>query len=1229
MADLDRQKVRDAARDLQNDFQKAGDASGRALSQGITSKMPEVERALDRATAASGRFLVEQQKLETLMSKSGDNRDKIIAQSERVATAYRKESSALREVETALSAASATASGATESLAEVGSTVGNLGRLAAPAMFAAMAAGLVELTSVASAASGAVGLLPGAVTAAASAFGTLKLATMGFGDAVKDMGDPKKFAEDLKQLSPNAQQAALSIQQLMPAFLQLKNATQDALFAGVGPQLQQLTSSLMPTIKAATTMIAGNMNQMFMQATGTLMSPEVHANLLATAQNIGNTFKSLVPAIAPLTTAFAEIGRVSTSFMPQLAGAASQAATSFANFISEASKSGQLQQWISEGISVLRQMMSIVGQLGGAFLAMAPEGQRAMNEIKTAVDAVAVSIRLLSGDVSALGDVFPTFGEVAVNIFNRINSAIDTAMNPLRAMIDAANHLPGINIPQIPHLQQATTPGLSGGPMGGAGLGVSSGQVAYPSGDPNRPMQWVAGQGWTPAFGSGNLPVPMGTTPGIGSGLLGGSASARGQGTTWGNPPPKGAAGSTALPQAPALPYDSSLPPGFENVPQTGEILSAENAWMDARHNLAEKQARVQQLEQNNNATADDIQKAKNDVVQAQQQQQQSELRLYDARNQLYEKNNKQLNSYANQMGEIGAKLDQDLGISKGLPGIADNLVRFLGNLIAAPELVKLNAIANAPGQAQGGYGLMGVLGAQGVFGPQYTYAGQQAGQNSSSSGAGSAVLQPGGGVGFMPGRGGAGSPLPGESARDFAHRVMMPFWQSQGFQVGDHAADKYGEHQNGALDIMVPSIQAGQGVLQQVLSDPNVYGAIFNNQTYGYGHGLTPQDYTAGHTGDPSQDHTNHVHAWYKPGDPNDIMPGAGGAGAMPGGYQSMGSPFGSVPIPLPVTIVGAGAGGGGAVPVTLPGMPGGGASLWDKVAQAESGGQWDNRDTGHNGHFGGLQFSPSTWTAFGGTGNPADATREQQIDIANRTAFTGYNGTPPQGLGAWETITNGSVPGVTTNTPASAFGVGGWAGPGLPTQAPSGQGWGGGVNGPMVGGAAGGPGLGPTQIGGVDPLQGRGSGGIGMTEGGSLDTAIGLAASAFPGVGQAAQTGIKLANRAIQYGGQVAGIMTQGALDTFLPFGGSQLAQNSWLTRIVGGLAGAVPALPNVAGKSSQQQQQPPGAPASGQGQGPPPGPGVTNNVTVNNNRQTEDGTGKDLTRHLNAMYAPAAMP
>jgi len=106
-----------------------------------------------------------------------------------------------------------------------------------------------------------------------------------------------------------------------------------------------------------------------------------------------------------------------------------------------------------------------------------------------------------------------------------------------------------------------------------------------------------------------------------------------------------------------------------------------------------------------------------------------------------------------------------------------------------------------------------------------------------------------------------------------------------------------------------------------------------------------------------------------------------------------------------------------------------------WDDVAQAESSGNWQNADTGKNGHYGGLQFSPDTWKLFGGlefAPSPEQASREQQIEVANRAAFTGYNGVAPQGLGAWQAITDGKVPGVSVNsTPTLALSQ---SGPGSP---------------------------------------------------------------------------------------------------------------------------------------------------------------------------------------------------
>jgi hypothetical protein len=65
-----------------------------------------------------------------------------------------------------------------------------------------------------------------------------------------------------------------------------------------------------------------------------------------------------------------------------------------------------------------------------------------------------------------------------------------------------------------------------------------------------------------------------------------------------------------------------------------------------------------------------------------------------------------------------------------------------------------------------------------------------------------------------------------------------------------------------------------------------------------------------------------------------------------------------------------------------------------WDAIAQCESGGNWAT-STG-NGYYGGLQFTMGTWRANGGSGSPHNASRDQQIEVAENVLHT-------QGLRAW----------------------------------------------------------------------------------------------------------------------------------------------------------------------------------------------------------------------------------
>ena len=107
-----------------------------------------------------------------------------------------------------------------------------------------------------------------------------------------------------------------------------------------------------------------------------------------------------------------------------------------------------------------------------------------------------------------------------------------------------------------------------------------------------------------------------------------------------------------------------------------------------------------------------------------------------------------------------------------------------------------------------------------------------------------------------------------------------------------------------------------------------------------------------------------------------------------------------------------------GGAATVAQPAAAGG--TVWDRVAQCESGGNW-SINTG-NGYYGGLQFSYQTWKGFGGQRYATTANRAskgQQIEIARKVLKV-------QGPGAWPvcgkraglTRANGAAEGETSTT-------------------------------------------------------------------------------------------------------------------------------------------------------------------------------------------------------------------
>jgi hypothetical protein len=730
------------------------------------------------------------------------------------------------------------------------------------------------------------------------------------------------------------------------------------------------------------------------------------------------------------------------------------------------------------------------------------------------------------------------------------------------------------------------------------------------------------------------------------------------------------AEGSTGLPTAPQLPYEA----GYGQPPGPGESQEqwqARMADMAAQHDLAEKRARLTQLEQTNTATADDLISAKNAVIEAEMRSWQTQQRYletrtqqlqldisvpysdaygsgprpgqtssqYSAESSFYEAQHKTAQAAATyqalmaggtattaqladahnnlvkaqrdeneaslrlsesykqtseQMGEIGNQLDSDLGISKGLAGIAENLTRFLAGLAFAPVIGALKGVQAANGGYDAnsmGAGMMGLVGGAMGMGPQ---AAQSAGMPMVSTTYPTPIYsyRPVGGPSPMtgyapPSAAVTGGAYPGDAA------LLAQVPRGGSYDATGDLSRGLADCTSGLEDLV--NMIDGQSTAGREMTTSNA-GQWLSSR----GFMPVPQGTTAPIPG------AFNVGFWDGPGNKGHAE------GTLPDGTNIN---FGS-------------------------------------DAAVASGGT-----LGAAGAFGDPAFTSHYYRPMMSGAAPSSSSVSSYAAPSASASAGGGGGGGYAPMSPAE-LTN---PGL-SNPTLSAGGTGGGIGPGmagLPQSAPFGPAAGSPVGGPsspsqsVLGGRA--YGQGTPASGGL----GFGGGLIGMA-GSAASGAIGLATSGAAmgmdgGMGGAAasavaQIGIQEIQRAIGAGAQYAGALAGGLLETF-SLNDSALGDpsKSWLGKIAGVVAGVRPSLPNTAGKQGGEQnpnmaeagkEQPPGpltpeqsaeqkaADAANGGQGGGTTNTVNNNVSVTNQGATEDYTGQTIQAHLGAQ-AMAGQP
>ncbi|HEX6668257.1 MAG TPA: hypothetical protein VF061_01790, partial [Gemmatimonadales bacterium] len=303
--------------------------------------------------------------------------------------------------------------------------------LALPAAAVALAPQIAALGAAAVSTTGALGVLPGVLGAIAVAGATV---SMTFGHVWTALtGSDKKAKEAMEKLNASGQDLVRTVRSLGPAWDELRTHVQNQMFTGLADQVRGLAATYLPMLRTEMGKV-GSVFNVALNSVGSFfrqkaVASDLHGALISIRTGITN----VVLAARPLAQAFTDIFSVSASRIPGLTKGVSDLALRFATFIRNARETGQLGQWIDQGIHTVKQLGAVVVNVGSSlmsiFRAATAQGASLVDTLSEATGAMAAFLRSAQGQ-AALGA-----------FFGAIRAAIDAIRPVIAAVLPLAVEL--------------------------------------------------------------------------------------------------------------------------------------------------------------------------------------------------------------------------------------------------------------------------------------------------------------------------------------------------------------------------------------------------------------------------------------------------------------------------------------------------------------------------------------------------------------------------------------------------------------------------------------------------------------------------------------------------------------------------------------------------------------------------------------------------------------------
>ncbi|WP_030168924.1 hypothetical protein [Streptomyces sp. NRRL S-813] len=249
-----------------------------------------------------------------------------------------------------------------------------------------------------------------------------------------------KLGDAMARLAPNAQAFVNAVLAQREAWRSLKLDVQNALFAGLGQKFTQLSTAIIPSLRAGLVGTATVLNTMAVNAANAVIQLGKTGQLRQLFDGLNNGLRPLSRFPGQFITGLTQISIAASPAFARLTTAAGQAADRISKRLGDAFKSGALEDAINHGIEVAKQFGKffgdVFGTVGNIMRAAAQGGGDALGTLG-AVFAELNRVTALPGVQQALTSVFGAISKIAGTLAGVIGTTLQAVLPAIAPIADA------------------------------------------------------------------------------------------------------------------------------------------------------------------------------------------------------------------------------------------------------------------------------------------------------------------------------------------------------------------------------------------------------------------------------------------------------------------------------------------------------------------------------------------------------------------------------------------------------------------------------------------------------------------------------------------------------------------------------------------------------------------------------------------------------------------------